>query len=192
MLNSVPGRSRSTAASSRTSCARTCLPSGRGWTVIPWAPAPRAMRAAWTTLGMPMVRVLRSSATLFRLTLKRVMRTNASQREQIPEDLAAFQRLVLEAMIDERAHQCLRLLLSLGIGIVVARHVEERPAGHSRLRSRVLDLDRSALWIVRIALRRVDRATVRAVALERHGVPQLLEQSSLERTQRGGRAAVRR
>src|SRR5213083_1997403 len=143
------------------------------------------MRAAWTTLGMPMVRVLRSNATLLRFALKRVMRTNASQREQIPEDLAAFQRLIVESMIDERAHQRLRLLLSLWIGIVVARHVEKRPAGHARLRSRVLDLDRSALGIVRIALRRIDRATARAVALERHGVTELLEQGSLERTQCG-------
>src|SRR5713101_5339345 len=150
------------------------------------------MRAAWTTLGMPMVRVLRSNATLLRFTLKKVMRTNASQREQISEDLAALQRLVIESMIDERAHQRLRLLLSLWIGIVVARHVEKRPAGHARLRSRVLDLDRSALGIVRIGLHRIDRATARAVALERHGVPELLEQGSLERTQRRGRAAVRR
>src|SRR5437773_3477531 len=150
------------------------------------------MRAAWTTLGMPMVRVLRSNATLLRFALKRAMRTNASQREQIPEDLAAFQRLIVESMIDERAHQRLRLLLSLWIGIVVARHVEKRPAGHARLRSRVLDLDRSALGIVRIALRRIDRATACAVALERHGVTELLEQGSLERTQCGGRAAVRR
>src|SRR5947209_3550426 len=150
------------------------------------------MRAAWTTLGIPMVRVLRSNATLLRFTLKKVMRTNASQREQIPEDLAALQRLVIESMIDERAHQRLRLLLCLGIGIVVSRHVEERAAGHAGLRSRVLDLDRSALGIVRIALRRVDRTAARAVALERHGIPELLEESSLERAQRRGRAAVRR
>src|SRR5438105_6960681 len=129
MLNSVPGRSLSTRASSRTSSPRTCRPSGRGWTVIPWAPASSATRAAWTTLGMPRVRVLRSKATLLRLALKRVMRVAASQREQIPEDLAAFQRLVIEAMIDERAHQRLGLLLGLGVGIVVARHVEKRPAG---------------------------------------------------------------
>src|SRR5438445_8367945 len=128
------------------------------------------MRAAWTTLGIPMVRVLRSNATLLRFTLKRVTRASASQREQIPEDLAALQRLVIESMIDERAHQRLRLLLGLGIGIVVARHVEERPAGHAGRRARVLDLDRPALGIVRIGLRRVDRATARAVALERHGV----------------------
>src|SRR6267378_4191906 len=157
MLNSVPGRSSSTAASSRTSCPRTWRPSGRGWTVIPWAPALSAMRAAWTTLGMPMLRVLRSSATLLRFTLKRVIRTNTSQCEQIPEDLAALQRLVIEPMTDERAHQRLRLLLGLGIGVVVARHVEERPAGHAGLRSRALDFDRSALGVVRIALRRVDR-----------------------------------
>src|SRR6266581_9544330 len=149
------------------------------------------MRAAWTTLGMPMARVLRSNATLLRFTLKKVMRTNASQREQIPEDLAALQRLVIESMIDERAHQRLRLLLGLWIGVVVARHVEKRPSGHARLRSRVLDLDRPALGIVRIALRRVDRATARAVALERHGVPELLEQSPLEGTQRRSRASVR-
>src|SRR5713101_577869 len=150
------------------------------------------MRAAWATLGMPMVRVLRSNATLLRLALRRVMRMTLSQREQIPENLAAFQRLVIEAMIDEDAHQCLGLLLSLGIGIVVARHVEKGPAGHSRLRSCAFDLDRSALGIVRIALRRVDRATVRAVALERHGVAELFEQSSLERAQRRDRAAVGR
>src|SRR5437879_8394766 len=150
------------------------------------------MRAAWTTLGMPMLRVLRSSATLLRFTLKEVMRTNASQREQIPEDLAALQRLVIEPVIDERAHQRLRLLLGLGIGVVVAGHVEERPARHARLRSRGLDFDRPALRIIRIALRRVDRATARAVALERHCVAELLEQGSLEGTQRRGRAAVRR
>src|SRR5260370_41192769 len=113
------------------------------------------MRAGWTTRVMTMLRVLCSNATLLRFTLKRVMRTNASQRGQIPEDLAALQRLVIESMIDERAHQRLRLLLGLGIAIVVARHVEERPAGHAGLRSSVLDLDRSALGIVRIALRRV-------------------------------------
>src|SRR5712664_3270823 len=150
------------------------------------------MRAAWTTFGMPMVRVLRSSATLLRLALSRVMRMTFSQREEISEDLAAFQRLVIEAMIDEDAHESLGLLLSLGIGIVVARHVEKRPAGHSRLRSCAFDLDRSALRIVRIALRRVDSATARAVALERHGIAELFEQSSLERAQRRDRAAVRR
>src|SRR5438132_11356633 len=98
---------------------------------------------------MPMVRVLRSNATLLRLALKRVMRMTASQREQIPEDLAALQRLVLEAMIDERAHQCLRLLLSLGIGIVVARHVDNGPAGHARLRSRRFNVDWSAFGLMR-------------------------------------------
>src|ERR1700704_4369204 len=190
MLNSVPGRSRSTAASSRTSCERTCRPSGRGWTVIPWAPAPSARRAAWTTLGMPRVRVLRSNAILLRLALKSVMRMAASEREQIPEDLAAFERLVVEAVIDERAHQRLGLLLSLGIGVVVASHVEQSPAGDPRLRPGALDLDRSALGIVGIALRRVDGAAARAVALERHGVPELLEQRPLERTQRRGRTAV--
>src|SRR5256885_6844038 len=192
MLNSVPGRSRSTAASSRTSCARTWRPSGRGWTVIPRAPAPSAMRAASTTLGMPILRVLRSSATLLRFTLRTVMETYASQREQVPEDLPALQRLVIEPVIDEGAHQRLRLLLGLGIGVVVAGHVEERPARHARLRSRALDFDRPALGVVRIIFCRVDRATARAVALERHGVPELLEQGSLEGTQRRGRAAVRR
>src|SRR5207302_8250671 len=128
------------------------------------------MRAAWTTLGMPMRRVLRSSATLLRFTLKRVTRASASQREQIPEDLAALQRLVIESMVDECAHQRLRLLLGLGIGIVVARHVEARPAGHAGRRARVPALDRPAVGIFRIGLRGVDRASARAVALERDGV----------------------
>src|SRR5205814_2449713 len=115
------------------------------------------MRAAWTTLGTPMRRVLRSSATLLRFTLKRVTRASASQREQIPEDLAALQRLVIEAMIDERAHQGLRLRLGLGIGIGVAPHVEERSAGHAGLRARVLGLRRSGLGSGPIGLRRGDR-----------------------------------
>src|SRR5258706_10923234 len=115
---------------------------------------------------MPSVRVLRSNAILLRLALRRVMRMAGSEREQIPEDLAAFERLVIEAVIDERAHQRLGLLLSLGIGVVVASHVEQSPAGDPGLRTGVLDLDRSALGIVGIALRRVDRAAARAVALE--------------------------
>src|SRR5258708_20616531 len=150
------------------------------------------MRAAWTTFGMPMVRVLRSNATLLRFALRRVIRMSASQREEVREGLGGFQGVVIESMIDERADQRLRLLLSLWIGVVVARHVEKRPAGHARLRSRVLDLDRSARGIVRIALRRIDRAAGYAMALERHGVPELLEQSSLEGTQRRGRAAMGR
>src|SRR5260221_13878219 len=114
------------------------------------------MRAAWTTFGMPMVRVLRSSATLLRLALSRAMRMTFSQREEISEDLAAFQRLVIEALIGEDAHESLGLLLRLGIGIVVARHVEKRPARHSRLRSYAFGLHRAPLVDGRIALRRVD------------------------------------
>jgi len=94
---------------------------------------------------MPRVRVLRSNAILLRLALKNVMRMAVSEREQIPEDLAALERLVIEAVIDERAHQRLGLLLSLGIGVVVASHVEQSPAGDPRLRPGALDLDRSAL-----------------------------------------------
>src|SRR6516164_3769495 len=47
--------------------------SGRGWTVMPWAPASRHSRAALTTLGRPWVRVLRRVATLLTLTLSRVI-----------------------------------------------------------------------------------------------------------------------
>src|ERR1041384_4549212 len=47
--------------------------SGRGCTVIPWAPASIAIRAHPVTLGIPSARELRSSAILLRFTLSRVM-----------------------------------------------------------------------------------------------------------------------
>ena len=68
MLNSARGHCVISAASSCTSAARMWRSSGRGWTVMPCAPASSAMVAARVTLGMPSVRVLRSSATLLRLT----------------------------------------------------------------------------------------------------------------------------
>src|SRR5258708_20029747 len=101
---------------------------------------------------MPRVRVLRSNAILLRLALKRVMRIAVSEREQIPEDLAAFERLVIEAVIDERAHQRLGLLLSQRIGVVVASHVEQTPAGDPALPPRVLYLHPSPLLTPGIAL----------------------------------------
>src|SRR5690349_1188433 len=172
MLNSAPGYSRTTLARSRTSFARTCRPSGRGWTVIPLAPASSAMRAARTTLGIPIVRVLRSKAILLRLTLRNVTAATLSQREQIPEDLAAPERLIVEAVIDEGAHQDLGLLLRRRIGVIVASHVEERSAGDDRLAAAVFGLDRPALRVVAVALHRIDRAAARAVEFERHRVPE--------------------
>src|SRR5262245_37110277 len=53
--------------------------SGRGWTVMPWAPASRASRAAPTTLGMLLLRVFRSVATLLTLTLRRVIGPSPSR-----------------------------------------------------------------------------------------------------------------
>src|SRR5207245_8820320 len=112
------------------------------------------------------------------------------EREQIPEDLPAPERLVFQAMVDESAHERLRLLLRLGIGIVVARHVEKRAAGYERLDRRALDLDRSALGIVGVGLCGIDRAAVGAVALEAHGVTELLEQRFLEGAQRRRRIGL--
>src|SRR5712691_330442 len=191
MLNSVPGRSRRIAASSRTSFARTCRPSGRGCTVTPCAPASSTRCAARSTLGIPIVRVLRSSATLLRLALSSVIRFSL-ERQQIPEDLPAPERLVFQAVVDESAHERLRLLLRLGIGIVVARHIEKRAAGHERLDRRALDLDRSAFGIVSVGLRRIDRAAICAVALEGHRVTELLEQRFLEGAERRRRAGLGR
>src|SRR5258708_8639667 len=114
---------------------------------------------------MPRVRVLRSNAILLRLALKRVMRIAVSEREQIPEDLAAFERLVIEAGIDERAHQRLGLLLSQRVGVVVASHVEQSPAGDPGLRPGVLDLDPSPLGILGMTLRPGARPAARAVPL---------------------------
>src|SRR5262249_12116745 len=174
MLNSAPGFSRTTAASSRTSPARTWRPSGRGCTVMPCAPAASAMRAAWTTSGIPTVRVLRRSATLLRLALSEVI-TRPSQGQQVPEDPAALQRLVLPATVEQHAHQRLGLLLGERVGIVVARHVEERAARDDSVAAGAVCLDRSALRVVAVALRRIDRATADALVLEGHRVAQLLQ-----------------
>src|SRR5260221_2766815 len=102
---------------------------------------------------MPSVRVLRSNAILLRLALKSVMRMAASEREQIPEDLAAFERLVIEAVIDESAHQRLGLLPRLGAGGGLANQFGQSPAGDPGPRSRVLDLHRSALRVVALVPR---------------------------------------
>src|SRR5260221_13613670 len=110
---------------------------------------------------MPSVRVLRSNAILLRLALRRVMRMAGSEREQIPEDLAAFERLVIEAVIDERAPQRLGLLLSLGVGGVVASHVGQRPARDPGLRTRGLDLGPAAPGGGGIALPRWARGPAR-------------------------------
>src|SRR3970282_86371 len=47
--------------------------SGRGCTVIPWAPASRQVRAACTTSGKLPPRELRNTAILLTLTLRTVM-----------------------------------------------------------------------------------------------------------------------
>ena len=68
MLYSRPGHCLSSAAKSVTSAARIWRSSGRGWTVMPWAPACRHNWAARSTLGIPKWRVLRTSATLLTFT----------------------------------------------------------------------------------------------------------------------------
>src|SRR3989442_2627978 len=80
MLNSTLGWSRNNSASSRTSGGFTCRWSGRGCTVIPWAPAAMHRSAASTTLGIPRLREFRSNATLFRLTLRRVNKRSGPRR----------------------------------------------------------------------------------------------------------------
>src|SRR5579862_3759635 len=53
--------------------------SGRGWTVMPWAPALSAISAMRTTLGMVPTRELRRVATLLTLTLSFVTRDLRNQ-----------------------------------------------------------------------------------------------------------------
>ena len=79
MLYSTVSRSgASSSARSRTSAKVMCRASGRGWTVIPRAPASTHTRAASTTLGMPRappswtVREFRRVAILLTLTERRV------------------------------------------------------------------------------------------------------------------------
>jgi len=58
-------------ANSNTSVRRICRSSGRGWTVMPSAPASCASAANRNTLGTAVRREFRRRATLFRLTLRR-------------------------------------------------------------------------------------------------------------------------
>src|SRR3974390_1009288 len=148
------------------------------------------MRAARTTSGMPIVRVFRSKAILLMLALSCVA-AMALEREQVPEYAPALQRLEFQAVIEKSAHQRLRLLLGPRIGVVVPTHVEERAAGYDRVGRCAVDLDRTALRFVAVGPGRVDRAAARAVAVQRHGIAELLQQRSLEGAQRGGGFPVR-
>src|ERR1035441_7092110 len=56
-----------------------CRPSGRGWTVMPCAPASSAAFASSTTLGIDKGRWLRSKAILLTLTDSAVVRRRASR-----------------------------------------------------------------------------------------------------------------
>src|SRR5688572_5493088 len=94
---------------------------------MPWAPASSAVRAARTMLGMPSARVLRSVAILFRFTLSFVMRPRLELLE-IAQQLPRVQHLIAEVMVDERAHERLRLLLRDRARVVAGLHVEERLA----------------------------------------------------------------
>src|SRR5688572_30592878 len=97
---------------------------------MPCAPASSAVRAARTTLGMPSSRVLRSVAILFRFTLSFVTRPPSPRLEllEIAQQLSRVQHLIAEMMVDERAHERLRLLLRDCARVVPALHVEERLA----------------------------------------------------------------
>src|SRR5581483_10440338 len=143
------------------------------------------MRAAFSTSGIPDVRVLRRSATLLRFTLSDVI---GSQLQQVAEHLPASQRLVLETMIDQRSHERLALLLGHGVAVVVARHVEEGPAGHERLARR--GLDRPTLGIIAVSPRRIDLAPG-AVPVEDDRVAELLQQGLLEGAQDRARIVSR-
>ena len=70
MLSSQAGRqSRINSAIAGTSLPRICRSSGRGWMVMPSAPASWASRANSSRSGTPVRRELRSNAILLRLTL---------------------------------------------------------------------------------------------------------------------------
>src|SRR5689334_3290992 len=68
MLNSAPGNWRTRLASTGTSARRMWRSSGRGWTVMPWAPASRAMRASSSREGQGRLRRLRKSAMALTFT----------------------------------------------------------------------------------------------------------------------------
>src|SRR5690606_33144921 len=79
MLNSTP-RAWHSFAKASTSSARMWRASGRGCTVMPWAPASRQARAARTTSGALPPRELRSTATLLTLTLRTVIGASLARR----------------------------------------------------------------------------------------------------------------
>src|SRR5580765_6793222 len=108
--------------------------SGRGCTVMPFAPASSANVAARSTLGMPSSRVLRSSATLLTLTESAVVPRWASepvarsgfmpsnlQALQVDHDLARAQHARPELLLDQRAQRQLQRSQAGAAGVLQRR-----------------------------------------------------------------------
>src|SRR5687768_11058177 len=131
MLYSAPGCASMRAATWSTSSGRICRRSGRGCTVIPWAPASRQIRAARTRSGIPLVRVLRRVATLLTLTESRVMSGAATP---FPARRGSEHDLRGGHDVDPLGSEHVALVLqdSEDDGAGVERH-DERPALHRGL-----------------------------------------------------------
>src|SRR5512147_3180800 len=151
MLNSAAGQPASSAASSCTSSPRTCLPSGRGWTVMPSAPASSAMTANFFTLGMPRLRVLRTRAILFRLTESAV---TASQFLQVAQDATRVQRAAFEMVANDQSQHRPRLAGDLRRAELAGGHRQRRRTGHAGRLAVAFGEHESALRIDAIAGRR--------------------------------------
>src|SRR5678816_3499514 len=108
-----------------------CRASGRGCTVMPWAPASRHVLAACTTSGSDPPRELRSTAILLTLTLSAVAISSVidagavSLRRRLglrSGDLAGLGLLAQAAQLDRVDHRGLVPAARTGAGRIQAEH----------------------------------------------------------------------
>src|SRR5688500_12499137 len=97
---------------------------------MPSAPASSAIRAACSTLGIPLLRVFRISATLFRLTLSAVMAV-ALQLPKVLQDAPCVQRLAIEVIANNLSQQRLAFGNHLRMLEIARGHRDQRATADS-------------------------------------------------------------
>ena len=107
------------------------------------------------------------------------------ERLQLLDDAAALHAALLEVMIENFAHQPLRLGRGLGVRVAAVGQRQQRRAAHDRPAARRIGrrAPRAAIEGVMVTRGRIDRAAGVGLAHERQRVAQLGEQQNLEAPQ---------
>src|SRR5689334_2040492 len=179
----------------RTSSSWTWRRSSRRCTVIPSAPPRCASTAAHTGSGSYVRRAWRSVATWSMLTPSSI--TPASrrswkfsvvfERREVPHDAATEDAPLLEIVIENPAHQTLRLGRDIGIGVALGRERDQRRAPHDRPADLRLggDAARAAIEGVMVTFARRDRGAGVDIVRKCKAVAELRKEAHLETAQHG-------